>query len=135
MLCAKFGWNWPSGSGEEHFWISSIYFCYFVINSHCKRTRVNIWTNLNSPLPRMNVSCQVWLKLHQQFWRRSRKCDKFTDGQTIGWTDRQTDVRRKVIGKVDLSFQLRRAKNYTSHEVVHMIVSLTKKLKKKYFNL
>ena len=24
MLCAKFGWNWPSGSGEEDFQIYSI---------------------------------------------------------------------------------------------------------------
>ena len=31
MLCAKFGWNWPSDSGEEDFQISSMYFCYFVI--------------------------------------------------------------------------------------------------------
>ena len=24
ILCAKFGWNWPSGSGEEDYFISSI---------------------------------------------------------------------------------------------------------------
>ena len=30
--------------------------------------------------------CQVWLKLVQWFWRKSRKCKKFT----VGWTDRQT---------------------------------------------
>ena len=33
MLCAKFGWNWPSGSGEEDFKMSSMYFRYFVIIS------------------------------------------------------------------------------------------------------
>ena len=27
--CAKFGWNWPSGSGEEFFLISSMYFRKF----------------------------------------------------------------------------------------------------------
>ena len=30
MHCAKFGWNWPSSSGEKDFKISSMYFCYFV---------------------------------------------------------------------------------------------------------
>ena len=29
MLCAKFGWNWLSGSGED-FKILSMYFCYFI---------------------------------------------------------------------------------------------------------
>ena len=37
MLCAKFGWNWLSGSGEEDFLLSSIYFCFFVIISPWKR--------------------------------------------------------------------------------------------------
>ena len=37
ILCAKFGWNWPDGSGEEDFLISSMYFCYFVIISPWKR--------------------------------------------------------------------------------------------------
>ena len=31
MLCVKFSWNWASGSGEEDFSISSMYFRYFVI--------------------------------------------------------------------------------------------------------
>ena len=31
MLCAKFGWNWPSVSREEDFLISSVFFRYFVI--------------------------------------------------------------------------------------------------------
>ena len=37
MLCAKFGWNWSSDSGEEDFLISSMYFRYFVIISPWKR--------------------------------------------------------------------------------------------------
>ena len=37
MHCAKFGWNWPSGSGEEYFLISSMYFSYFVSISPWKR--------------------------------------------------------------------------------------------------
>ena len=69
MLCAKIGLNWPSGSGEEDFLISSMYFRYFVIISSWKRTRPFIWTNLNSPSPK-DALCQVWLKLIKWFWRR-----------------------------------------------------------------
>ena len=36
MLCAKFGWNWLSGSGEEDFFISWMYFYHFVIISPLK---------------------------------------------------------------------------------------------------
>ena len=52
MLCARFGWNWPSGS-EEDFLIPSMYFRYFVIISPWNRTRPFIWTNLNPLHPRM----------------------------------------------------------------------------------
>ena len=38
MLCDMFGWNWPTGSGEDDFKILSMYFCYFVIISPWKRT-------------------------------------------------------------------------------------------------
>ena len=31
MLCSKFGWNWPSCSGEEDFWIMSMYLRYFLL--------------------------------------------------------------------------------------------------------
>ena len=44
---------------------------------------------LESPSPK-DALCQVWLKLAQWFWRRRWKCEKFTDGQTDRWTDRQT---------------------------------------------
>ena len=37
MLCAKIGWNWLSGSGEEDFLISLVYFHYFIIISPWKR--------------------------------------------------------------------------------------------------
>ena len=47
LICAKFGWNWPSGSGEEDFLISWMYFHYFVIISPRKRARPFIWTTLN----------------------------------------------------------------------------------------
>ena len=43
MLCAKFGWNWPSGSGEEDFKTSSKCFHSFVTISPWKRTGPFIW--------------------------------------------------------------------------------------------
>ena len=53
MLCAKFGWNWPSGSVEEDFLNLSIYLSNFVIISPWKRTCPFICTNLNPLHPRM----------------------------------------------------------------------------------
>ena len=44
MLCAKFGWNWQNGFGEEDFWIFSMYFCDIVIFSAWKTTGLFIWT-------------------------------------------------------------------------------------------
>ena len=60
MLCAKFGWNWPSGSGEEDFLISSMYFHYFIIMSPWKRVGPFIWTNLNPLHPRMLCAKFGW---------------------------------------------------------------------------
>ena len=70
MLCAKFGWNWSSGSREEDFFlISSMYFSYYVIISPWKRVGPFIWTKFNA-LHLKNALCQVWLKMVQWFWRR-----------------------------------------------------------------
>ena len=60
MLCAKFGWNWLSGSGEEQFLISSIYYSYFVIISSWKRVGPFIWTNWNPLHPRMLCAKFGW---------------------------------------------------------------------------
>ena len=60
MLCAKFGWNWPSGSREEDFLISSMYFRYFVIIPNWKRAGPFIWTNLNPLWPRMLCAKFGW---------------------------------------------------------------------------
>ena len=43
MLSAKFGWNWPSSSGEENCLISSMYFWYYAIISPLKRPGPYIW--------------------------------------------------------------------------------------------
>lgn len=45
--------------------------------------------------------CDIWLKLAQWFWRRSRKCEKSTEGQTL---------YKKWSEKLTLSLQLRWAK-------------------------
>ena len=60
MLCAKFGWNWPSGSREHNFKILSMYFCHFVIISFWKRVRLFMWTNLNPRHPRMHCAKFGW---------------------------------------------------------------------------
>ena len=65
MLCAKFGWNWLSSSGEEDFEKLSIYFYYF---------------RIISPLGR------AW---KMKMWKVYRQ----TDGRTDRRTDRQTDDR------------------------------------------
>ena len=80
MICAKFDWNYPSGSAEENFHISSMYFRHFVIISPWKWAWPFIWTNL-IPLPKVALS-QVWLKLAKWFWRRRWKCEKFTTTTT-----------------------------------------------------
>ena len=60
MLCAKFGWNWPSGSREEDFLISSMYFRYFEIISSWKTAGSFIWTNLIPLHPRMHCAKFGW---------------------------------------------------------------------------
>ena len=60
MLCAKFGWNWLSGFGEEDFLISSMYFRYFSIISPWKRAGPFIWTKLNPLHPKMHCAKFGW---------------------------------------------------------------------------
>ena len=69
MLCVKFGWNWPSGSGEEDFKNSSMYFRSFLIISPWKRARPFIWINFNAFHPRMLCANFGW-NWPQWFWRR-----------------------------------------------------------------
>ena len=69
MLCAKIGWNWLSGSGEEIFLISSMYFCYFCNNLPLEMGWVLHLNKLESPSPK-DALWQVWLKMAQCFWRR-----------------------------------------------------------------
>ena len=43
MLCAKFSWNWPSGSGEEDFQMLAMYFRYFIIISPWEKAWPFYW--------------------------------------------------------------------------------------------
>ena len=69
MLCAKFGWNWLSGSGEEDFLISSMYFWLFRNYLPLEKGGALHLNKLESTLSK-DASCQIWLKLAQWFWRR-----------------------------------------------------------------
>ena len=85
MLCANFGWNWLSGSGEEIFLISSMNFRYFVIISPWKRAWPFIWRNYNPHYPRMLCAKFGWN------WRSGSGEDENVKSlQTDGQTDRQT---------------------------------------------
>ena len=69
MLCAKFGWNWLSGSWEEDFLILSPYFLLFRNYLSLEKGRVLHLNKLESSSPK-DALCQVWLKLAQWFLRR-----------------------------------------------------------------
>ena len=102
MLCAKFGRNWLSGSVDEDFLISSMYFHYFVI--------ISLWKRAGPPfeqtwipfiqgcfVPSLVEIGKVMLEMKMKMW-------KFTDGRTD---------RRRTTGdqKISLELQLRWAKN------------------------
>ena len=96
MLCAKFGWNWLSGSGEEDFWISSMYFRYFNIICPWRRVGTFIWTNLNPLYPR--ILCAKfggkWPSGSGEEDKnvKSLQTDRRTDGQTTDdrWSEKLT---------------------------------------------
>ena len=72
MLCAKLGWNWHSGSGEEDFKILSAYFRYFIIISPWKRAGPFISTSVipitqGCFVPSVNEIGQVVLD-KKSFW-------------------------------------------------------------------
>ena len=70
MLCAKFGWNWPSGSGEEDFFNFVNIFSLFRNYLPLEKGGALHLNKLESPSPK-NDLCQVWLELAQRFLRRN----------------------------------------------------------------
>ena len=68
MHYLKFGWNYPSCSGEDDYSNSSMYFCNFVFISPWKRMGPSFEETWNPLHPRY-FCAKVWLKLAQWFWR------------------------------------------------------------------
>ena len=89
MLCAKFGWNWPSGS-EEDFHNTSMYFRYFIIISSWKRTEPFMWKNLNPLYSRMLCAKFGWNWLSGSGEENKNLKSLETDGHS----DRQTTDNR-----------------------------------------
>ena len=69
MLCAKFGWNWPIGSGEEDFLNFVNLFSLFLNYLPLEKGGALHLNKLKSPSPK-DALCQVWLNLAYWFWRR-----------------------------------------------------------------
>ena len=70
IICAKFGWNWPSGS---------LCFRYFVNISHWKTALPLNSNKLESILPFVSIFFAKW------FLGRRWKCEKLRDGRTHRW--------------------------------------------------
>ena len=96
MLCPKFGWNWPSGSGGEDFLILSMYFLYFVIISPLNRARPFFWTSLNLLHPKMLYAKFGWN------WPSGSGEEKFT----LTTTTTTTGNGQILIRKAHLSHRL-----------------------------
>ena len=106
MLCANFGWNWLMVLK-----IFKVCPCIFdILLSFPFEKGVALHLNKLKPPSPKDALCQVWLKLAQWFWRRKWKCEKFTSGQGIRWTDGRTDVWQTTEYQ---SFNLRWAKKKT----------------------
>ena len=59
MLCAKFGWNWPSGSVGNFLYFVDV-FHYFIIIPPWKRIGPFIWKILTPLNPRMHCAKFGW---------------------------------------------------------------------------
>ena len=66
MLCAKFGWNWPSGSGEEDFLNFVNLFSLFLNYLPSKKGGALHLKKIKTP----STKNQDWWKLAEWFWRR-----------------------------------------------------------------
>ena len=93
MLCAKFGWNWLCGSGEEDCLIASMYVRYFVIISPWKRAQLFIW--INSNYLHFGMLCANFgLNWPSGSGEDVKKCEKFTTTTTT--TDNGQILSRKA---------------------------------------
>ena len=69
MHCAKFGWNWPSGSEEEDVFNFINVFSLFRNYLPFEKGRGLHLNKLDSPSPK-DALCQVWFEMAKWFWRR-----------------------------------------------------------------
>ena len=106
MLCAKFVWNWSSGSGEEDFLNFVNVFLLYRNYLPLEKGGALHLHKLESPSPK-DALCQVLLKLAQWICRRRWSCEKFMPTTT---TTTMTDNGQVLIRKAHLSLQLRWAK-------------------------
>jgi hypothetical protein len=84
IIWTKFDWICSAGSGEDFFFFFKFQ-CIFTLS--LLFTHGEGLNKLESPLSKDDL-CQVWLKLAQWFWRRSRKRKSLqTDRQKDGRTD------------------------------------------------
>ena len=79
--CAKFGWNWPSDSGEEDFLISSLSFRYFVLISPWTKVGPFIWTNLSPH--HLRTRCATFVNVFSLF----RNYLPLKKGGALFWTN------------------------------------------------
>ena len=90
MLCIKFCWNWLSGFINFILVFSLIH--YYLLSEEGMTLHLN---KLESPSSK-DAFYQVWLKLAMWFWRRRRKCEKFTT--TMKTTDNgQSELKMWLI--------------------------------------
>ena len=97
MICAKFGWNWLTGSGEEDFLnFVNFFFRYFLIISPWKRVGPFFWTNLNPLHPRMLCAKFGWNWPSGSWEEVENRKSLQTGGQMdIRQTHRQTTDERR----------------------------------------
>ena len=70
MLCVKFGWNWPRGSGEKDFFLNFVN-VYLPFHNYIplEKSGALHLNKLEFPSPRIAM-CQDWLKLATWFSTR-----------------------------------------------------------------
>ena len=100
IICTKFGWNWPTGSGEDNFLKFVKVFLQF-----CNYLPYEKGGALYFPSPK-DTLCQVWLKLAKWFWRRwksekwqqQRQCktDKLWS-EKLTWASRVGELKKRQV--------------------------------------
>ena len=113
LLCAKFGWNWSSGS----FNFVNVFslFCNYLTVEEGMALCLN---KLESPSPK-DALCQVWLKLAKWFLRRRWKCLQ-TDGPIDERTDRRTTDNQKRSLELSAQSDKKQYVSYWSGNIIHI---------------